>query len=71
MLVYQQIDDLSMPFQKNNKLGFTNVGEKPLDRVPVCFKLDSELKQRLLTIPDWQKRLRKTLPTLIEKWLAE
>jgi hypothetical protein len=60
-----------MPFQKNNKLGFTPEGEKPLDRNPVCFKLDPELKQRLLTIPDWQKRLRGELPTLIQKWTAE
>lgn len=60
-----------MPFQKNNKLGFLPEGEKPLDPRPVCFKLDTDLRDKLKSVPDWQKRLRAELPDLIRKWTAE
>ncbi|MBO3460332.1 hypothetical protein G7B40_026320 [Aetokthonos hydrillicola Thurmond2011] len=43
-------------------------GEQALDRSPVCFKVSTELKNELRSIPDWQKKLRASLPRLISEW---
>lgn len=60
-----------MPFQKNHKYRWEPEGEKSLDSKPLCFKLDSELKEQLKSIPDWQKKLRSALPSLIVEWRKE
>lgn len=57
-----------MEFRKSKEYLWKPDGEKSLDPRPVCFKLDSELKEQLRSIPDWQKRLRSELPGLIAKW---
>jgi hypothetical protein len=44
---------------------------EPLDPSPLCFKVSSELRERIKAIPDWQKRLREELPQLIAKWEKE
>jgi len=63
--VYQYIQDLSMPFQKNHKLGFTS--DEPLDRLPICFKGRVGQKERLKTVLNWQEQLRDFIDTLIEQ----
>lgn len=60
-----------MTFKKNNIYCWQPEGEKSLDPKPVCFKLDTDLKEKLKAVPDWQKRLRAELPGLIEKWQAD
>jgi hypothetical protein len=62
---------ITMPFRKNNQYCWEPEGEKALDPKPVCFKLSSEAKEQLKTIPDWQKRLRDVLPKLIVEWHNE
>ena len=57
-----------MPFQKNNKYGAKPQSEKALDPKPLCIKLDSETRQQLVSIPDWQNKLRNVLPKLIIEW---
>jgi hypothetical protein len=52
-----------MPFQKNNKLGFTS--DDPLGKKPVCFKVKPGVKEKLLEIPDWQNKLREFVDQLI------
>lgn len=54
-----------MPFQKNNKLGFTST--QPFDKNPVCFKVLPGIKDKLKTVPDWQKQLRDFVDKLIEE----
>jgi hypothetical protein len=44
---------------------------KALDPNPLCFKVSSELRQRIKAIPDWQKKLRSALPRLIANWEEE
>ena len=53
-----------MPFEKNNKLGFTAKDSPPLDKLPLSIKLRSGVRDKIKTIPDWQDRLRD----LIESW---
>ncbi|MBE9214908.1 hypothetical protein IQ247_19900 [Plectonema cf. radiosum LEGE 06105] len=53
-----------MPFEKNNKLGFTS--KNPFDKNPVCFKVLPGVKDKLKTVPDWQEQLRKFVDELIE-----
>ena len=60
-----------MPFGKNNKYCSQPIGEKALDPRPICFKLDTELKEQLKNVPDWQHKLRSALPGLIEQWNKE
>ncbi|HBE19349.1 MAG TPA: hypothetical protein DEA78_24435 [Cyanobacteria bacterium UBA11159] len=60
-----------MPFQKNNKQGFTTNRENPLISSPVCLRMDVELAKELRSIPDWQERLRLALPELIKTWKAD
>jgi hypothetical protein len=54
-----------MPFQKNNKLGFTST--QPFDKDPVCFKVLPGIKDKLKTVPDWQERLREFVDKIIEE----
>ncbi|XWK88061.1 MAG: hypothetical protein U7127_28405 [Phormidium sp.] len=54
-----------MPFQKQNKLGFTS--KQPFDKDPVCFKVLPGIKDKLKTVPDWQERLRECVDKLIEE----
>ncbi|MBS3026915.1 MAG: hypothetical protein HCA25_07415 [Dolichospermum sp. DET50] len=58
-----------MPFQKNNKLGFTS--KQPFDKDPVCFKVLPGVKANLKAVPDWQERLREFTDKLIEKMKTE
>lgn len=60
-----------MTFEKNNLYCWQTEGERALDPRPVCFKLDYDLKKKLVAVPNWQKRLREQLPSLIEKWMAD
>jgi hypothetical protein len=60
-----------MTFRKNNPYCWQPEGERALDPKPVCFKLDSDLKKKLKAVPDWQKRLRDRLPSLIEEWTKD
>ena len=57
-----------MTFRKNNEYRAEPIGEKALDPRPVCFKIDTELKDRLKSIPGWQQKLRDALPDLISRW---
>jgi hypothetical protein len=54
-----------MPFQENNKLGFTS--DEPLDKTPICFKGRIGQKEKLKAVSDWQKRLRDFIDDLIEE----
>jgi len=54
-----------MPFQKENKLGFTS--SQPFDKDPVCFKVLPGIKEKLKTVPDWQGRLREFVNKLIDE----
>lgn len=63
MLVYQLLQGLAMPFQKNNELGFKS--DNPLDKKPVCVKLRAGVREELMVIPDWQNKLRKLIDQLI------
>jgi hypothetical protein len=54
-----------MPFEKNNKLGFTTKNDTPLDKQPLSIKLKLGDKDRVRSIPDWQDKLR----ALINVWL--
>ncbi|MBD0386418.1 MAG: hypothetical protein ICV54_07790 [Nostoc sp. C3-bin3] len=60
-----------MTFEKNNPYRWEPEQEKSLDPKPICFKLDSELKSRLKSVPNWQKRLREILPSLIDNWTKD
>lgn len=53
-----------MPFQKQNKLGFTS--NNPMDKTPICLKLKPGVRDRLRAIPDWQAKLRMLIDDLIE-----
>jgi hypothetical protein len=53
-----------MPFQKNNKLGFTS--KQPFDKDPVCFKVLPGVKVKLKAVPNWQEHLREFTDKLIE-----
>jgi hypothetical protein len=57
-----------MPFQKNNKLGFTS--DAPLDKDPVCFKVKPGVKEKLKAVPNWQERLRDYVDQLIKENLG-
>lgn len=57
-----------MTFRKNNEYCWKPDGDKPLDSKPLCLKIDSELKEELKAIPDWQCKLRAALPKLINEW---
>ncbi len=57
-----------MPFQKNHEYCWKPDGDESLDRYPLCFKLQSDLKAELKAIPNWQKKLRNALPNLISEW---
>jgi hypothetical protein len=65
LLVYQLLQDFAMPFQKNNKVGFTS--ENPLDKTPVCFKVRQGVREKLMAVPDWQGRLRNMVDSLIQE----
>ena len=54
-----------MPFEKNNKLGFTAKNDTPLDKQPLSIKLKLGDRDKVRSIPDWQDKLRD----LINKWL--
>lgn len=54
-----------MPFQKNNKLGFTS--DEPLGREPICFKGRVGQKEKLANIPNWQERFREFIDMLAEE----
>jgi len=54
-----------MPFEKNNKLGFTAKGSISLDKQPLSIRLKSGLKDKIKLIPEWQDRLRD----VIENWI--
>ena len=53
-----------MPFQKNNKLGFTS--KQPFDKDPVCFKVLPGVRDKLKAVPQWQQRLRELVDELIK-----
>lgn len=60
---------LSMPFQKNNKLGFQSMGKEPMDKRPVCFVVRQGIREKLKAIPEWQERLRQYVDQLISETL--
>lgn len=66
MSVYQHIQKIAMPFQKNNKLGFTK-SEQPFDKDPICFKALPGVKNKLRVVPNWQERLREFVDRLIDE----
>ncbi|MBR8833225.1 MAG: hypothetical protein DSM106950_04060 [Stigonema ocellatum SAG 48.90 = DSM 106950] len=39
-----------------------------MDSRPLCFRLETEIKEQLRAIPDWQQKLRDALPDLISQW---
>lgn len=67
MLVYQFLQLVYMPFQKNNKLGFKPTEEKPLDRDPLQLKLREGVRERIKAIPGWQNLARG----LLERWVED
>ncbi len=68
MLVYIHLQASAMVFQKKNEYCSKPLGDKALDPRPLCFRVDSEIKEQLMAIPDWQKKLRAVLPSLISEW---
>jgi hypothetical protein len=54
-----------MVFKKNHKQGFTS--ENPLDKTPVCLKVNEGVRAKLLKVPHWQEKLRIFIDDLIEK----
>ena len=56
-----------MPFERNNKLGFTAKDDSPLDKSPLSIKLRLGVRDRVKSIPEWQDKLRD----LIERWLDD
>jgi hypothetical protein len=56
-----------MPFERNNKLGFTPKKDIPLDKSPLSIKLDVGDREKVRSIPDWQDKLR----CLIAQWVLE
>lgn len=57
---------LSMPFQKNHKLGAKKILKRPLDKEIIGFKGYEGQKEKLKTVPDWQERLREFVDKLIK-----
>jgi len=54
-----------MPFEKNNKLGFTS--NKPLDRIAISLKGRVGQREALENIPNWQAQVRDFMDTLIDR----
>lgn len=63
--------DTSMGFKKGNKFGVKPVGENPLHRTPLTIRVNQELFEKIMAIPDWRLRLREELPKLVEQWQRE
>ena len=55
----------TMPFKKNNKLGF--VSDNPLDKTPLTIKLRLGIREKIKSIPNWQDKLRD----LLEEWVKQ
>ncbi|MEC4815162.1 MAG: hypothetical protein SAK29_18080 [Scytonema sp. PMC 1069.18] len=55
-----------MPFQKNNKKGFTS--NAPLDRRALQINLRPGLRERIIAIPDWKTKLREELEIWLANW---
>ncbi|WP_248277839.1 hypothetical protein [Brasilonema sp. UFV-L1] len=58
---------MTMPFQKNHKLGAQPLNEEPFDKTPVCFNVRKGVRNKLKAIPDWKERLRTFVDKLIEE----
>ena len=56
---------MSMPFQKNHKLGAKQLYEQPLDSQAIAFKGRMGQKEGLKTVANWQERLRDYVDQLI------
>ncbi|BAZ12394.1 hypothetical protein NIES4071_42250 [Calothrix sp. NIES-4071] len=54
-----------MPFQKNNKLGFTS--NEPLDRKPLTILLKVGVKDKLMSIPNWRQKVRDAIDKIISE----
>jgi len=55
----------AMTFRKNNKIGFTS--DDPLDKTPICFKGRKGQREVLMTVQNWQEKLRDLVDQLLEK----
>ena len=58
---------MSMPFQKNHKLGALPYGNEPLDSKPICFKGRKGQWEKLKAVPNWQEQLRGFVDQLISE----
>ena len=54
-----------MTFRKKHKLGFTS--DEPLAKEPICFKVKPGIREKLMTIPGWQDKLRAFVEILIQE----
>lgn len=54
-----------MPFQKNNKLGFTS--SEPLDRKPLAILLKAGVKEKIMSIPNWRQKVRDAIDKIISE----
>jgi len=63
MLVYQHRRTNAMPFEENNKLGFTS--DQPLDSIAISLKGRVGQREALKNIPNWQARIRDLVDQLI------
>jgi hypothetical protein len=65
LLAYRPIQDIAMPFQKNNQLGVKKILQEDLDQQPICFKGRLGQKEKQKAVPNWQNRLRELVDRLI------
>lgn len=56
-----------MPFKKSHTVGFVSTRPEPLDKTPICFKGRQGQREKLMSVPNWQDRLREFVESLIQE----
>jgi hypothetical protein len=56
-----------MPFKKNHEFRFLSIESKSLDPKPLSLKLRDGIRDKVMSIPNWQSQLRN----VVEAWLQE
>ncbi len=64
MLADKHIQEMSMPFQKGNKLGAKKFYQRELGE-KITLQLYKGQKEKLKTVPDWQNKIRDYVEQLI------